>query len=148
MRTRQALVVLSAAIVVAACSPDEAALPETTAPPTTVDTVTTTLPAPTTTLPPTTTTTPTVAPSTTVAEPGEVEGVVIAVEGGLQVIDSFTILIGSGEQMTFDPAPGLLFGGGPLSHLRDHLADGAPVYVIYTVEPDGTNVAIEVGDAH
>lgn len=146
MKPRQVLIVLLAAIIVAACTPDEAALPETTAPPTTVDTATTTLPAPTTTLPPTTRTA-TVAPATTVAEPREVEGVVIAVEGGLRAIDSFTVLVGSGEQMTFDPVPGLLFDGGPLSHLREHLLDGVPVYVIYTVEPDGTNVAIEVGDA-
>jgi ABC-type glycerol-3-phosphate transport system substrate-binding protein len=153
MRARKTLIVFTATLAIAACSPGEAATSETTGSPTTVavtsttiETATTTQVAITTSAVPGTTAT-TVAPSTTLAEPTEVEGVVIAVEGGLQVVDSFTILIGAGEQMTFDPGPGLLFDGGPLSHLREHLADGSPVYVVYIVEADGTNVAIEVGDA-
>ncbi len=77
----------------------------------------------------------------------EATGVVIDVQGNLQGTDSFTILIEDGSELVLIPAPGLLFEGGPLSHLRDHVLSGAKVKVVYTVEDDGTHIAIEVGDA-
>jgi len=77
----------------------------------------------------------------------EVSGVVIDVQGNLQGTDSFTLLIEDGSELVLVPAPGLLFEGGPLSHLRDHVLSGAKVKVVYTVEDDGTHIAIEVGDA-
>ncbi len=77
----------------------------------------------------------------------EVTGVVIDVQGNLQGTDSFTILIEDGSELVLVPTPGLLFEGGPLSHLRDHVLSGAKVKVVYTVEDDGTHIAIEVGDA-
>ncbi|MEE9177612.1 MAG: hypothetical protein V3U46_04235 [Acidimicrobiia bacterium] len=77
----------------------------------------------------------------------EVTGVVIDVQGNLQGTDSFTILIEDGSELVLVPTPGLLFEGGPLSHLRDHVLSGAKVKVVYTVEDDGAHIAIEVGDA-
>jgi len=77
----------------------------------------------------------------------EATGVVIDVQGNLQDTDSFTLLIEDGSELVLVPTPGLLFEGGPLSHLRDHVLSGAKVKVVYTVEDDGTHIAIEVGDA-
>jgi len=77
----------------------------------------------------------------------EATGVVIDVQGNLQGTNSFTILIEDGSELVMIPAPGLLFDGGPLSHLRDHVLSGAKVKVVYTVEDDGTHIAIQVGDA-
>lgn len=143
------MVLVWAALALVACSPEQSARSETTAPPPISTTVlgATAIPVPPTSkaVPPTTTTT--ITPSTTVTEPAEEEGVIIAVDGGLQVINSFTLLTPEGELMTFVPGPDLLFGGGPLSHLREHLVDGLPVHVVYIVEVDATNVAIEVDDA-
>ncbi len=77
-----------------------------------------------------------------------VTGTVIDVVGDLSAITSITLLTEDGEQMDFVPAPGALFDGGPVSHIRDHLVSGAPVHFEYEEREDGTLVAIELGDAH
>jgi hypothetical protein len=103
---------------------------------------------PTTTAQPTATTSsePTTTTST-IPERIEVVGVVIAVEGNLQGTDSFTIVVDGGTELVFLPEKGLLFDGGPLSHLRDHLTSGSPVGVSYSTDASGNNIAHVVGDA-
>lgn len=72
----------------------------------------------------------------------------IDVTGGLADVDSFSLRVGGGEDLTFAAGPGVLFhGGGSLSHLRSHLATGEPVVVTYEVLADGSLQAVEVDDA-
>lgn len=73
-------------------------------------------------------------------------GVVVAVDGDLNEIRGFSLLLPDGAVIKLVPQAGLLFDGGPLSHLRDHLVSGAPVSVVYRVE-DGVAIATNVGDA-
>lgn len=76
-----------------------------------------------------------------------VTGVVVAVDGDLAAIDSFSVLVEDGSTVLFVPDEGLLFdGSGPLSHLRDHLVSGVPVAVEFRNE-GSTMVATAVGDA-
>jgi hypothetical protein len=83
----------------------------------------------------------------TMPELHQATGVVIAVVGNLQGTDSFTILLPDGSELVLLPEPDLLFDGGPLAHLRDHLTSGAPIVVTYTVDKDGNNNAHSAGDA-
>lgn len=74
-------------------------------------------------------------------------GVVVAVDGDLTVINSFSVLLSDGSTLLLVPADGLLFdGSSPLSHVRDHLVSGAPVRVEYHTA-GGALVATAVGDA-
>ena len=73
-------------------------------------------------------------------------GVVVAVDGDLSEVRGFSVLALDGAVLELVPQAGLLFDGGPLSHLRDHLVSGAPVAVEYHVEA-GVAVATGVGDA-
>lgn len=58
---------------------------------------------------------------------GTVMGVVVAVDGDLTEVRSFTLLV-EGDEMTFVPASEGKYPY-PLTHLRDHLRDGVPVRV-------------------
>jgi len=144
--------VLVVALLVAACgSGEEEASPTSTAPTTTTVTPTTTTMAPTT-VAPATTMAPTTTTTTTTVPQGDGEvltatGVVTAVEGNLSGVDSFTIRLEDGSDLTFVPADDALFDGGPFSHIRDHLASGAPVTVEYVELADGTLQALSAGDA-
>jgi len=76
-----------------------------------------------------------------------VRGVVIDVQGDLVVIDRFTILTESGEQIELEPAPDARFhDGAPLSHLNEHLRNGELIEVTYQVLADGTRAALTVED--
>jgi hypothetical protein len=70
------------------------------------------------------------------------EGVVVAVDGGLDGVQSFEIVTSDGERLVFEPAPGLsrFEHGAPLAHLQEHLQTGSPITVLYT-ESDGVLVA-------
>jgi len=104
---------------------------------------TTTPPAPATTAPPATTTPP--APATTSATtPATVTGAVIAVDGDLAAVSSFTVLAETGDELTFSPSPDGDYAF-PLPHLRDHLRSGEPVRVSY-VDGGGTLIAVAVTD--
>lgn len=104
----------------------------------------------------TTPTDSTIAPATTSSQPsnplpdvsGIVEGIVIAVEGTLGQVESFTLRLPTGSDVTFLPEEGVLFdGSAPIDHVRDHMTSGAPVRVEYTTLSDGTLSALQVGDA-
>jgi hypothetical protein len=62
-----------------------------------------------------------------------VSGVVTEVTGDLVTVESFVVLDDNGDSHLFTPEPGLLFYGGPLGHLRDHVVTGQRVTV--TFEP-------------
>jgi hypothetical protein len=70
-------------------------------------------------------------------------GVVVAVDGDLSEVRSFTLLV-EGDELIFVPTD---YGdyAYPLSHLRDHLRDGVPVSVKWE-RRDGQRVALAVDD--
>ena len=73
-------------------------------------------------------------------------GVVLAVDGDLAAVSSFSILLADGSTLELTPQPGLLFEDGPLSHIRDHLVSGSPVRVEF--HPEGNLlIATEVVDS-
>jgi hypothetical protein len=76
-----------------------------------------------------------------------VVGVVIAVDGSLSGIDSFTIRIDDGTDLVFAPGDQALFDNGPFGHIRDHLTSGTPIRVDYVMLEDGSNRALSAGDA-
>lgn len=80
----------------------------------------------------------------TEGDEGSVVGVVSEVSGELPVVDTFVILDGSGDSFRFIPEPGLLFHGGPLSHLRDHIVGGERVTVTFKVESTGVMTATHI----
>ncbi len=76
-----------------------------------------------------------------------ITGRVVEVDGDLLNVASFVVLTDDGTRRTFVPAAGLLFDHqAPLSHLQEHVRDGAPVVVEFTEQDDGTLVATSVGD--
>lgn len=77
-----------------------------------------------------------------------VDGVVVAVDGGLSGVAGFDIVIDTGERRSFVPDPALerFDDGAPLSHLTEHLRTGVPVRVVYE-ERSGVLVAVAVSDA-
>jgi hypothetical protein len=77
-----------------------------------------------------------------------VEGVVVAVDGGLAGVASFDIVTEAGSRLRFVPDEGVdsFAGGAPLSHLHEHLQTGSPVRITY-VDRDGVLVALVVDDA-
>jgi hypothetical protein len=82
------------------------------------------------------------------AEPGvSVEGIVLELEGNLAAVEYFVVMDSGGERYIFVPADDLTFHGGPVSHLRDHITSGDPVFVAYETAADGSLVAVEVSDA-
>ena len=88
--------------------------------------------------------------SSTSTDPNQVVGVVSEVTGDLTEIQSFVILDDDGKSHLFTPAEGLLFYGGPLSHLRDHIITGERVVVTFEEGAYGamTAVAIEHADGN
>jgi hypothetical protein len=60
---------------------------------------------------------------------GTVLGVVVEVEGSLEQIESFTVLV-EGDEMTFLPVADGEYPY-PLSHLRGHVRTGQPVFVTW-----------------
>ncbi|RLE15539.1 MAG: hypothetical protein DRJ28_03945 [Actinobacteria bacterium] len=77
-----------------------------------------------------------------------VTGTVIDVKGDLTAITLITLLTEDGEKVDFVPADGVLFDGGPISHVRDHLISGTPVKFEYRELDDGSLEALTLGDAH
>jgi hypothetical protein len=58
---------------------------------------------------------------------GTMVGIVVAVEGDLNAVTSFTVLV-EGDTFEFIPVPGGDYAF-PLPHLREHLRDSSPVRV-------------------
>jgi hypothetical protein len=81
-----------------------------------------------------------------------VVGTVVAIEGDLTTVAAFEIQTRAGDRMTLVPAPELTtfthgdHGGAPITHLWDHLRDGAPIRVTFR-EQGGVFVAVAVEDA-
>lgn len=78
------------------------------------------------------------------AQTETVTGAVVAVDGNLTDVSSFTILSQSGDRIELRPSPAGVYAF-PLPHLRDHLRDGDPVRVSYT-EEDGILLALTLED--
>lgn len=74
-----------------------------------------------------------------------VVGVVVDYQGDLVSVDSFTIRIGSGEEIKLRPADDGDFAF-PLPHLREHMTTADPIEVSF-MEEDGEVVATSVTDA-
>jgi hypothetical protein len=77
-----------------------------------------------------------------------VDGVVVAVDGGLSGVVSFEIVTETGERLALVPDPALdaFDDGAPLSHLAEHLRTGVRVRVTYEERNDRL-VAVAVRDA-
>ncbi len=77
-----------------------------------------------------------------------VQGVVVAVDGGLSEVDGFELVADTGERLAFvtDPALERFDDGAPLSHLSEHLRTGVPVRVVFE-ERAGELVAVALADA-
>ena len=58
---------------------------------------------------------------------GTMVGIVVAVEGDLSAVTSFSVLV-EGDTYEFTPVEGGEYAF-PLPHLREHLRDGTPVRV-------------------
>jgi len=149
VRTSLFALSMSAALVLTACTGSDegesaAGTSAAPAPPTPTHTV-----APTVTAeePPPAATTTTPSTDSATDQILSVVGVVIVVDGNLSGINSFTIRLDDGTDRAFTPEPDALFDNGPFSHIRDHLASGAPIQVDYLALEDGSNVAIGAGDA-
>jgi len=100
--------------------------------------------APATTAPPASTAPPVSETTSVAAAPATVTGAVIAVDGDLSAVSSFTVLAETGAELTFSPSPDGDYAF-PLPHLRDHLRSGEPVRVSY-VDAGGTLLAVAVTD--
>lgn len=74
---------------------------------------------------------------------GTVMGVVIDIDGDLEEVRSFTLLV-EGDEMTFVPSSEGEYDY-PLSHLRDHLRDGVPIRVGWE-RRDGELIAVRLDD--
>ena len=71
-----------------------------------------------------------------------ISGVVTEMTGDLSVVQSFVVLDSDGDSHLFSPEEGLLFLGGPLSHLRDHVLSGERVTVTFEETSDGRLIAV------
>ncbi|MCZ7533979.1 MAG: hypothetical protein M5U23_11355 [Acidimicrobiia bacterium] len=72
----------------------------------------------------------------------QVSGIVTEVTGDLTGVESFVILDNDGNSHLLRPAPGLLFYGGPLIHLRDHVTTGQRVTVTFESSASGEMTAV------
>ncbi len=70
-----------------------------------------------------------------------ISGIVTEVTGDLTTVESFVVLDGTGRSHKFVPADGLLFYGGPLTHLRDHVVTGQPITVTFVEGFEGEKTA-------
>jgi hypothetical protein len=74
-------------------------------------------------------------------------GVISEVSGDLTTVTGFVVLAEDGSSHRFIPKEGLLFEGGSLTHLREHVVTGQRVVVTFESGPDGALVAVAVEDA-
>lgn len=74
---------------------------------------------------------------------GTSRGIVIAVEGSLQEVTSFTMLV-DGDEVAFVPVEDGDYDF-PLSHLREHQRTGEPILITWELE-GGTREALAVSD--
>ena len=74
---------------------------------------------------------------------GTVRGIVVGVEGSLDEVTSFTMLV-EGEEMAFFTTEDGDYDF-PVSHLREHQRTGEPVLVTWEMEA-GTRKAVAVAD--
>jgi hypothetical protein len=74
---------------------------------------------------------------------GRVRGIVVGVEGSLEEVTTFTLLV-EGEEMSFVPIEDGDYDF-PVSHLREHQRTGEPVVVTWEME-DGTREAVALAD--
>ena len=74
---------------------------------------------------------------------GTSRGIVLVVEGSLEEVTSFTVLI-EGEELTFVPVEEGDYDF-PLSHLRAHLRTGEPILVTWELD-DGSRKALALAD--
>lgn len=74
-------------------------------------------------------------------------GVISEVNGDLATVTTFVVLTEDGSSHRFTPIDGLLFEGGPLTHLREHVVTGHPVVVTFERGSGGGLIAIRVEDA-
>ena len=77
----------------------------------------------------------------------KVEGIVTEVTGDLTAVESLVIMDSDGRSHLFKPSPGLLFYGGPLSHLRDHVLTGQRVVVTFEAGLYGERVVVLIKHA-
>lgn len=82
--------------------------------------------------------------SCTSTSPNEATGIVVDVQGELEQVEEFTVLV-DGERMVFQPAADGDYAF-PLGHLRDHLRSGEPVTVRWEEDGD-SQVATFIDDA-
>ena len=76
----------------------------------------------------------------------EVAGVVVALDGDLETVRSFDVMIPGGTVLRMVPQPEGTFDF-PLPHLGSHMRSLDPVRVAYQEAEDGTLVAVRIGDA-
>jgi hypothetical protein len=76
-----------------------------------------------------------------------ITGVVTEVNGDLTTVTGFVVLASDGSSHRFTPADGLLFEGGPLPHLREHVITGQMVIVTFEEGSDGRLIAVRVEDS-
>lgn len=74
---------------------------------------------------------------------GTVRGIVVGVEGSLDEVTSFTMLV-DGEEMAFFATEDGDYAF-PMSHLREHQRTGEPVLVTWEMK-DGTRTAVALAD--
>jgi hypothetical protein len=74
---------------------------------------------------------------------GTSRGIVLGVEGSLEEVTSFTVLI-EGEEITFVPVEEGDYDF-PLSHLREHQRTGEPILVTWELD-DGSRKALALAD--
>jgi len=85
------------------------------------------------------------SPSDTASD-NTLSGVVTEVSGDLTTVTGFVVLSRDGSSHRFTPIDGLLFEGGPLSHLREHVVTGQTVVVTFESGPSGELIAVQVQD--
>lgn len=80
------------------------------------------------------------------ASDNTVTGVVSEVSGDLTSVSGFVVLLDDGSSHRFTPTDGLLFEGGPLSHLREHVVTGQAIVVTFELGASGELIAVNVED--
>jgi hypothetical protein len=73
-------------------------------------------------------------------------GVISEVSGDLTNVSGFVVLAEDGSSHRFTPTEGLLFEGGPLTHLREHVVTGQRVVVTFERGVAGELIATSVED--
>jgi hypothetical protein len=73
-------------------------------------------------------------------------GVISEVSGDLTAVTGFVVLAEDGSSHRFTPIDGLLFEGGPLTHLREHVVTGQSVIVMFEPGVSGELIAVRVED--